>query len=112
MAGLIETAGGVLVCLGGIAVVVGALGLVRLPDVYSRIHAAGVVDTAGAALMILGMALLAPSWLVVAKLALVGVFLFFTSPVSGHAVARLAHDQGVAPAGRDLTRGARRRRRP
>ena len=96
-----EWMGGALVCAGGIAVVVGALGLLRLPDVYSRIHAAGVVDTAGAALMLLGMILLAPSWLVVAKLVLVGVFLVFTSPISGHAVAQVAHDQGVEPAGRD-----------
>ena len=100
MAGLLEWTGGVLVCAGAIAAIIGALGLVRLPDVYSRIHAAGIIDTAGVALMVLGMVLLAPSWLVAVKLVLVGVFLFFTSPVSGHAIARVAHDRGVEPVGR------------
>ena len=102
-------AGGALICAGGIAVVIGAFGLVRLPDVYSRIHAGGIVDTAGVALMVLGMVLIAPSWLVAAKLVLVGVFLFFTSPIAAHAIALVAHDQGVEPAGKDET--ARRGRR-
>ena len=112
MAGLLEWTGGVLVCAGGLAAIIGALGLVRLPDVYSRIHAAGVVDTAAVALMVLGMILLAPSWLVVVKLVLVGVFLFFTSPVSGHAIARVAHDRGVEPAGSGSTARGGGRRRP
>ena len=112
MAELLQWTGGALVCAGGIATIVGALGLVRLPDVYSRIHAAGIVDTAGGALMVLGMILLAPSWLVAAKLVLVGVFLFFTSPISGHAIARVAHDRGVEPVGRDETANAGKGGRP
>ena len=111
MAAAIEWVGSGLVCAGGLAVIIGALGLVRLPDVYSRIHASGIVDTAGVALMVLGMVLLAPSWLVVVKLVLVGVFLFFTSPISGHAIAQVARDQGVKPVGRDVpARGKGRRR--
>ena len=100
MVELLEWTGGALVCAGGIVTIIGALGLVRLPDVYSRIHAAGVVDTAGVALMVLGMILLAPSWLVAVKLVLVGVFLFFTTPISGHAIARVAHDRGVEHVGK------------
>ena len=108
MAGVLELVGGGLICAGGLAVIIGAIGLVRLPDVFSRIHASGIVDTAGVALMVLGMILLAPSWLVVVKLVLVGVFLFFTSPISGHAIAQVAHDQGIEPVGRRSGKGGRR----
>ena len=113
MAEVMEWMGGILICAGGLAVIIGALGLVRLPDVYSRIHASGVVDTAGVALMVLGMILLAPSWLVVVKLVFIGIFLFFTSPIAGHAIAQVAHDQGVKPAkgGRVSRKGRRRARR-
>ena len=85
------------IVIGSIAIIIGSIGLVRLPDLYARIHAAGVIDTAGVAFMILGMALLAPTWLVVVKLVLIGIFLFFTSPISVHAIAQVAHQQGVKP---------------
>lgn len=83
--------------LGSGAVVIGAIGVVRFPDFYTRIHAAGVTDTAGAELILIAMALQAPNWLVVAKLALIGLFLFFTSPVSAHAIAHAAWIVGHRP---------------
>ena len=104
MADALQWIGGGLIIAGGLAVIIGAIGLLRLPDVYSRIHAAGVVDTAGVALMILGMICLSPSWLITVKLLLVGIFLFFTSPISGHAIAQVAHDQGIEPMGHDETK--------
>ena len=82
---------------------IGALGLIRLPDVYSRIHAAGIIDTAGVAFFILGMICLSGWSLVTVKLILIGIFLFFTSPISGHAIARVAHLSGIKPVGRDLS---------
>lgn len=94
---------GVFFALGGLAVVIGALGLIRLPDVYSRIHAAGIIDTAGVACFILGMICLSGLSLVTVKLVLIGVFLIFTSPISGHAIAQVAKSQGIMPEGRDLT---------
>ena len=101
MADLLHIMALALISIGGLALIVGALGLIRLPDVYSRIHAAGIIDTAGVALMILGMILLSPSWLITVKLILIGVFLFFTSPISGHAIAQVARSQGVTPLARD-----------
>ena len=82
---------------GGFAVATGAVGLVRFPDFYTRLHAAGVTDTAGAELIILGMLLQAPSWVVAAKLAFIGVFLFLTSPVATHAIAHAAWMVGFKP---------------
>lgn len=81
---------GILFFIGGGSILIGAIGLVRFPDFYTRMHAAGVTDTAGAELMILAMALQAPSWIVVAKLAFIALFLFFTSPVATHAIAHAA----------------------
>lgn len=91
--------------LGAAGVVIGAVGIVRFPDFYTRLHAAGITDTAGAELILLGMMLQAPNWLVVAKLVFVGFFLFMTSPVSTHAIAHAAWIVGLRPMlGADLKR--------
>ena len=83
--------------IGGFAVVTGALGMVRFPDFYTRLHAAGVTDTAGAELIVIAMMLQAPSWIVVAKLGFIAAFLFLTSPVATHAVAHAAWMVGFKP---------------
>lgn len=94
-----------LILLGSLAVVVGAVGLVRFPDFYTRLHAAGVTDTAGAELILFGLMFMAPSWIVVAKLAFISFFLFLTSPVSTHAIAHAAWVVGLKPMlGPDLKR--------
>ena len=91
--------------IGGAGVVIGAVGIVRFPDFYTRLHAAGITDTAGAELILLGMLLQAPSFLVAAKLLFVGFFLFLTSPVSTHAIAHAAYVGGLRPMlGPDLKR--------
>jgi len=90
---------------GGFFIVAGAVGIVRFPDFYTRMHAAGVTDTAGAELMFLGMLLQAESWIVVVKLLFIGFFLFMTSPVATHAMAHSAHVVGLRPMlGADLKR--------
>ena len=97
---VVDILSSVSIALGIVALLIGALGLVRLPDVYCRIHAVGMIDTAGASLIILGMILHAGLTLVSAKLVLIGVFMFFTSPIATHAVAQVAHKMGVVPTGR------------
>ena len=84
--------------LGGAALVLaGASGVVRLPDFYTRLHAAGVTDTLGTLLVLLGLILISGLTLLSAKLALVGLFLFLTSPASTHAIANAAHKAGLKP---------------
>lgn len=84
--------------LGGSGfVLIGTLGLLRLPDVFTRLHGAGMTDTMGAGLLILGMLLQAPDWLVAVKLLLIVVFLAFTSPMTSHALARAAILDGIEP---------------
>ena len=86
---------------GGFFCVVGAFGLVRMPDFYTRMHAAGVTDTLGAALVLWGLMLQAGLTLVTAKLVMIGLLLFFTCPAASHALARAAFVRGVKPLLRD-----------
>jgi multicomponent Na+:H+ antiporter subunit G len=80
----------VLIVIGSVFSVVGAIGLLRLPDFYTRLHAAGITDTFGAWALMVGILLQAESWLVAVKLVLIVIFLFFTSPTATHALARAA----------------------
>jgi multicomponent Na+:H+ antiporter subunit G len=99
---LVLALSGLSIAIGVIALLIGSLGLIKLPDVYCRIHAVGMIDTAGASFIILGMIIHQGFSLVSFKLALIGVFLFFTSPIATHAVAQVALKMGVKPVGRNL----------
>ena len=94
---LLSWLSGISLLLGTAALIVGALGLVRLPNLFSRIHAVGMMDTAGVAFITLGMLIHEGFSLISVKLAFVGVFLFFTSPIATHAVAQVAHRSGFSP---------------
>ena len=82
---------------GGFFVVVSGTGLVRLPDFYTRLHAAGITDTLGAGLIVLGLALEAGFSLISFKLFLLLGFLIFTGPTGTHALARAAVHSGLRP---------------
>ena len=97
---------GFFIACGVVALLIGSLGLLRLPDVYCRIHAVGMIDTAGASFIIFGMIIYEGFTLVSVKLVLIGIFLFFTSPIATHAVAQVAYKSGVLPVGRNLARVA------
>ena len=75
---------------GGLFVLVGGIGLMRLPDFFTRLHAAGITDTMGAGLVLLGLALQSGFDLVTIKLLLLFGFLIFTSPTATHAIAKAA----------------------
>ncbi|WP_375283790.1 monovalent cation/H(+) antiporter subunit G [Marinicauda pacifica] len=82
---------------GMVFVLAGSIGVLRLPDFYTRMHAAGVTDTLGAELIMIGLILQA-GWSVLSlKLALIGVFIFLTSPTASHAVANAAYRAGLKP---------------
>ena len=97
MTGLVDILSGLCIAAGVIALIIGAFGLIRLPDLYSRTHAVGMMDTAGVGFIILGLIIHEGFTLVSVKLALVGIFLFFTSPIATHAVAQVAHRSGLKP---------------
>ena len=82
---------------GSSGIVIAALGLVRLPDFYTRLHAGGVTDTFGAELLIIGLAIQSGFTLVTVKLLIIGLFLFFTGPTATHATANAAWVAGLKP---------------
>jgi multicomponent Na+:H+ antiporter subunit G len=97
MALLIDIASGALIAAGCFFILVGALGLVRMPDVYTRAHGTSVIDTVGAGFLILGLMLQAGWSLVSLKLLFVLAISFFTLPVVAHALAQAALHENVAP---------------
>ena len=103
---VIDILSGLCIAAGIVALITGSLGLIRLPDLFSRTHAVGMMDTAGVGFIILGLIIHEGFTLVSVKLALVGIFLFFTSPIATHAVAQVAYKSGVVPVGRNLARAA------
>ena len=103
---LVTIFSGFFIVCGVVALFIGSIGLLRLPDVYCRIHAVGMIDTAGASFIILGMIIHEGFTLVSVKLVLIGVFMFFTSPIATHAVAQVAYKSGVVPVGRNLIRSS------
>ncbi|MCK6370224.1 MAG: monovalent cation/H(+) antiporter subunit G [Gammaproteobacteria bacterium] len=86
-----------LLTAGAAFCVVGALGLLRMPDFYTRIHAASVIDTLGAGLLLAGMMLQAGPSLVTVRLLIIALLLFFTSPTAVHALGRAALLRGIEP---------------
>ena len=87
------------ICLlsGGLLGVVGAIGIHRFPDFYSRQHATGITDTLFAMLILLGLGFQAGMSLATFKLALIFIFLFFTSPTASHVLANAAMHGGLKP---------------
>jgi multicomponent Na+:H+ antiporter subunit G len=84
--------------LGGLFfMLVGTIGVLRMPDVYTRLHAAGMTDTLGAGFLILGMCFQTGMTLLTLRLLLVYAFLLFTSPIGTHALARAALSGNVEP---------------
>lgn len=75
---------------GGLFGILGGIGLIRFPDFYSRLHAAGITDTLCALLIIVGLLIQAGLALVSVKLLLILLFLLFTAPTASHALARAA----------------------
>jgi multicomponent Na+:H+ antiporter subunit G len=82
---------------GGAFCLIGAVGLVRMPDFYTRIHAASVTDTLGAALVLLGLGLQAGLTLVTVKLVMIALLILLTTPTATHALAKAALTRGLEP---------------
>lgn len=83
-----------LLLIGSVFVIAGAVGMVRMPDLYTRIHAASITDTGGATFIILGLLLqdifIFENVMAGIKLILVLVFIAFSAPTASHAIAKMA----------------------
>jgi len=83
--------------IGAAFIMAGGLGLIRMPDIFTRLHAASVADAAGAGFILLGFMLQAGLSLTTLKLVLIFVFLVFTAPTAAHALAHAALLDGIRP---------------
>lgn len=88
---------GLFLFAGAFFLIVGAIGMNRMPDLFTRMHSASVADTLGVILMLVGMVILAGFTLVAVKLVLLMAFLLFMGPVASHALAAAALQAGVKP---------------
>ena len=97
MPDILELIGGAIALAGALLSVVGSLGVIRFPDVYTRIHAASITDTGAATLMALGLIVVAGFTQEALKLAIAWLFIMITSPTAAHALADAAWSSGYRP---------------
>ncbi len=89
---------GTLCVLAGLPFFVsGTVGLLRLPDIYTRLHALTKADNVGLGLVIVGLALRSSSLLIAAKLLLIWILVLVASSASCHLIARSALRKGIRP---------------
>ena len=82
---------------GSFFAISGGIGVLRMPDLFTRLHAAGVTDTMGAGLILTGLMFQAGLSLVTLKLIILLAFVWFSSPVAAYALARAALASGHEP---------------
>lgn len=85
-----------LLSAGAVFFLAGTVGLLRFPDVYTRLHALTKADNLGLGLMLAGLALQAESWMVVARLLLIWLLILLASSSVAHLVVRTAQQRGVS----------------
>lgn len=85
-----------LMLTGSAFAVVTVLGLLRFPDVYTRIHAGAVVLTISAVLVTMGTAIYVWDFFLSAKIVLIGIFFLFSNPMATHAIARASYKRQIA----------------
>ena len=86
-----------LLLLGLLFILLGVVGILRLPDFYTRLHAMGKCDTLGVALVLIALALYTGLTLSSAKLLLIAVFIGIANPTATHALGRAAIKAGLTP---------------
>ena len=87
----------VLLGLGCVISLTGSLGLLRMPDFYTRLHTAGKTDSLGQFLILLGLVFVTPDLLTQLKLVLVAMILMIAAPTATHAITKAAHLHDLRP---------------
>jgi len=97
MSMVLDIASALSLIAGAVFIIIGSIGLVRLPDFFTRLHGAGIAETLGAWLVLLGL-LLQSGWSSVSiKLIMIFIFLVITGPTATHALAKSALHGGLKP---------------
>lgn len=82
---------------GSAFVLIGGIGVLRMPDLYTRMHASSITETTGSLFILIGLMIFAGATLSTVKLFAVALFLLFTSPVSSYALVNTALVAGIKP---------------
>jgi multicomponent Na+:H+ antiporter subunit G len=101
MSPLVDAISAISLGLGGLFCVLGGVGLLRVPDFYTRMNAASVIETLGAGLLLFGLLLQAGWTLIAVKLIMIGLLIFFAGPTATHALAHAALARGLKPQAAD-----------
>lgn len=97
MTPLLDIVSATLLLSGTFFFITATLGLLRFPDIYTRLHAAAKGDTLGAGLILLGLAIQAGFRIEAIKILIMVCFMFLTSPVAAHAISRAVYFTGIKP---------------
>ncbi len=92
---ILKVVGAVSILIGSIFLLLGAIGIYRMPDLYNRLQAGTKATTLGAMSLIFGVGLMQPDWLF--KLIIIILFIAFANPLSSHALARASYISGIKP---------------
>jgi len=94
---IIDISSALFLLIGSFLVVSGGIGILRFPDFYTRMHAAGVTDTLATAMILIGLMLQIPDGIVVVKLVIILLMTLLISPTASHALAQAALRNGLMP---------------
>jgi multicomponent Na+:H+ antiporter subunit G len=95
----LDIASWVLIVIGGAFGIIGGIGVLRMPDFFTRIHPAGMTDSMFAPCILVALMLQSGWSIITVKLAFILLFLFLTSPTASHALAKAALHGGLTPLG-------------
>ena len=98
---LLNVASWILILIGGIFVFIGGVGALRMPDFYTRLHAASLTDTLGTIALLFGIMLQAGLTLSALKIVSILIFLILTGPTAAYALANAARLAGLSPGKND-----------
>ena len=94
---IINLVSSLFITIGALSIIVGLLGVYRMPDFYTRLHAATIIDTLGTMLILFGLILYYGLNIVSLKLLLILIFILITTPTAAHALAKSALHGNLKP---------------
>ena len=94
---IINLVSSLFITIGALSIIVGLLGVYRMPDFYTRLHAATIIDTLGTILILFGLILYYGLNIVSLKLLLILIFILITTPTAAHALAKSALHGNLKP---------------
>jgi len=100
MSEILQWIGGLFLLVGGVLCITGGVGLLRLPDFFTRVHAGGITDTLSTPLLLVGLMLHMELSLDTIKVLMILVFVLITNPTATHSMAKAALHGGLRPLGK------------